>query len=185
MSIIVIEGSNGVGKTTLIRELEKKYDFVSAKSIPNWYRAYIEYARTLEPESQKRIYLMGHQENYYSFEKEKDYILDRFFYSTIVRLNYELKKTIEETLQEISQIEISPDVIIYLKANKNLILSRISNRENFLFDENFFSFENEIYKRFGEKCDKVISIENNENYEHTIHQIENSLEKRKVFLKRR
>lgn len=64
MSIVVIEGSNGVGKTTIIDYLSKEYDIISKKSIPDWFRKYIVFARSCEPNIQKNIYLIGHEANY-------------------------------------------------------------------------------------------------------------------------
>ena len=58
MSIIVIEGSNGAGKTTVIKNMQIRYNFVSSKSVPDWYRKYIPFARNLAPELQKQVYII-------------------------------------------------------------------------------------------------------------------------------
>ena len=87
MSVIVMEGSHGAGKSTIIKGMEQRYDLVSLKSIPDWYRKYLPFARSLPPEIQKQVYLIGHEANYVTFQKDQDYILDRYYYTTIIRLN--------------------------------------------------------------------------------------------------
>lgn len=145
MSIIVIEGSNGTGKTTVIKEMQREYNFVSSKSVPEWFRKYIPFARSLTPELQKYVYMIGHKANNLSLDERPDYIFDRSFCSTIIRLNYELKKSVFETVQEISDVQINSDVIIHLKTNKKLILNRLTERNCFVFDSLFFEYENEVF----------------------------------------
>ena len=118
MSIVVIEGSNGVGKTTIIDYLSKEYDIISKKSIPDWFRKYIIFARSCEPNIQKRIYLIGHEANYNESNDNKDYVFDRFVYSTIIRLNYQLNKSVNETINEILTLNLKPKQIFYITANK-------------------------------------------------------------------
>ena len=100
MSLIVIEGSNGSGKTEIVNRMTKKYDIIDKKSIPDWYRSEIEFARKCPFDIQKEIYLYGHKANYLECDKEQNYIFDRYAYSTIIRINYELGKPVEETINE-------------------------------------------------------------------------------------
>jgi len=185
MSIIVVEGSNGTAKTTVIREMQRYYNFVSSKSVPDWFRKYIPFARSLAPELQKRLYMVGHEANNLLLDKEQDYIFDRFFYSTIIRLNYKLKKTVFETVEEISDIQINSDIIIYLKTKEKLILSRLMERENFVFDSLFFVCENDVFNQLSQKYDKMIVVENNGMIDTTVNEIVNKLQSNKIFLKRR
>ena len=78
MSLIVIEGSNGSGKTEIVNRMTKKYDIIDKKSIPDWYRSEIEFARKCPFDIQKEIYLYGHKANYLECDKEQNYIFDRY-----------------------------------------------------------------------------------------------------------
>lgn len=185
MSFIVIEGSNGVGKTTLIKNMEKKYDFISLKSIPDWYREYIPFARSLEPEIQKQMYMDWHEANLNSLNEENDYILDRFFYSTIIRLNYKLNIPVEDTVKEILNIKLNPDIVIYLQANKELVINRLSQRENYVFDEKFFDYENTIFNQLSQIYDRMIIVGSNDQIDVTIKKVTDGLKLKKIVLKRR
>ena len=185
MSIIVMEGSNGAGKTTIIKNMQINYEFISKKSIPDWYRKYIPFARSLPPELQKKVYMIGHEANYMSFNKNNDYILDRFYYSTIIRLNYELEKTIFDTVNEILEIQMLPDIVIYLNTNKELILNRLVQRGNLVFDSSFFEYENKVFMCLMEKYDRMVSINNNEDIDISIKKITKELELKRIILRRR
>jgi thymidylate kinase len=54
--IIVIEGSHCSGKSTTIRSLCSNYDFIESKSVPEWFREYIPYARSKGYEEQMTLY---------------------------------------------------------------------------------------------------------------------------------
>ena len=185
MSIIVIEGSNGAGKTTVIKNMQIRYNFVSSKSVPDWYRKYIPFARSLAPELQKQVYMIGHEANYLSFNEDENYVLDRFFYSTIIRLNYELKRSVSDTVNEILKIQILPDIVIYLNTDKKIVLNRLIKREGFTFDDILFEYENEVFKQLSKKCDTMIIVDNNNNINNTINEIDNELRLKKILLKRR
>lgn len=59
--------------------MKNRYQFISKKLVPDWYRTYIPYARMLKLEIQKRMYMIGYEANYMSFKSEEDYVVDRFF----------------------------------------------------------------------------------------------------------
>ena len=185
MSVIVMEGSNGAGKTTIIKNLYINYDFISMKSVPDWYRKYIPFARSLNPELQKKVYMIGHEANYLSLDSNKDYIFDRFYYSTIIRLNYELKKSVFDTVNEILEIQMLPDMVIYLNANKKYVLNRLIQRDNFTFDNRFFEYENTVFNYLTEKCDKMITVNNDSDIEFAVNEIVKRLGSKNIFLKRR
>ena len=171
--------------TIEIKNMQIRYHFVSSKSVPDWYRKYIPFARNLAPELQKQVYMIGHEANYLSFNANEDYVLDRFFYSTIIRLNYELKRSVSDTVNEILEIQILPDIVIYLNTDKKIVLNRLIKRENFIFDDVFFEYENEVFKYLSQKCDKMIIVDNNNNIDNTVNEIDNELRLKKILLKRR
>lgn len=186
MSVIVMEGSHGAGKSTMIKNMEERYDLVSLKSIPDWFRKYLSFARSLPPDIQKQVYLIGHDANYVTFQDDKDYILDRYYYTTIIRLNYELQKDPDYTVKEILDINIKPDIVFYLKIDKDTLISRLTDRGDcYLFDSDFFDYENEIYGQLCQKSDRIILVNNQDNVDVTINEIDRHLQKQKVLLRRR
>ena len=186
MSVIVMEGSHGAGKSTIIKGMQERYNLVSLKSIPDWYRKYLPFARSLPPEIQKQVYLIGHEANYVTFQSDKDYILDRFYYTTIIRLNYELKIDPSKTVNEILEINNKPDMVFYLSINKDTILKRLAERgDSFLFDSDFFDYENETYRQLCENNDRIILVNNNGNVDETINKMNNHLQKQKILLRRK
>ena len=184
MSIVVIEGSNGVGKTTIIDYLSKEYDIISKKSIPDWFRKYIVFARSCEPNIQKRIYLIGHEANYNESNDNKDYVFDRFVYSTIIRLNYQLNKSVNETINEILTLNLKPKQIFYITANKETIKERLSIRNNYQFNEEFYKYENEVYSQLSQFYDIINVINNDANLDNTLDEINNIICRKKLFLRK-
>lgn len=184
MGIVVIEGSNGVGKTTIIDYLSKEYDIIPKKSIPDWFRKYIEFARSCEPNVQKQIYLIGHEANYYESNDNRDYVFDRFTFSTIIRLNYQLNKSINETVNEILTLNLEPKHIFYITANKETIKHRLAIRNNFNFDEKFYDYENEVYLQLSKIYDIINVVNNDSNLDDAIKKIENVIEEKRLFLRK-
>lgn len=78
MSIV---GKELVGKTTIASKICHKYDMVSVKSVHDWFRKYIDFARSCPLEIQKEIYKIGHAANYFSCCKTNNYLFDRFVYT--------------------------------------------------------------------------------------------------------
>ncbi len=183
MSILVLEGSNGSGKSTLIKHISKEYNIIPRTSIPDWYRKYIEFARTCNAELQKKIYIIGHEANIYECNNG-NYIFDRFFYTTIIRLNYQLKKTIQETADEILSINIFHPHTIYLKVSKYKIKERLQKRNNFIFDEDFYNYENNVYLQLYKKYDKIYIVDNNNSIDNTMLQINNIIKSKKLLLRK-
>lgn len=184
MSLIVIEGSNGSGKTDIISRVIEKYDIIDKKSIPDWYRSKLEFARKCPFDMQKDIYLCGHKANYLECNKEENYIFDRYVYSTIIRINYELKKQIDETINEILNYENKADLIIVLKSNKDEIKKRLAARNNFDFNEDFYNYENQIYEQLSKISDIMFIVDNNGDIDDTIETISNIVEQKIDFRKK-
>lgn len=178
MSLIVIEGSNGSGKTSIISRITEKYDIIDKKSIPDWYRSKIEFARKCPFDIQKEIYLCGHEANYLECDKKENYIFDRYVYSTIIRINYELGKYIDETINEILNYENKPDLIIVLNSSKEEIKKRLVYRNNFDFNENFYNYENKIYEHLSTISDIMFIVDNNRDIDDAIETISNIVEQK-------
>lgn len=163
MPIVVIEGSNGSGKSTLINYLKDKYDIIVSKSVPEWFRDYIPFARSLNPDEQKKVYEIGHIAAFKDAVKnEKLVIFDRYFYSTIIRLCFEERKTIESCIEEIARFPYKPDFTVYLSVSYDEIIRRLSTRENFgSVDYEFYCYEKEIYLKLSELYDNIVIVDNN------------------------
>lgn len=163
MSIIVVEGSNGSGKSTIIDKITNYYDIVSMKSVPGWFREYIEFARSCPLKIQKEIYRIGHDANYFNCSSSNNYIFDRFIYTTIIRINYELDVSIEDTVNEILSYKNIPNILFVLRTNPNQIQKRLKERGNFYFDYDFYNYENKVFMLLSEKTDIIYFIDNNNN----------------------
>ena len=171
MSLVVVEGSNGSGKTEIIKKLTEQFNIVGKKSIPNWYRSSIEFARRCSLDLQKVIYLYGHYINYLECNDEQDYIFDRYIYSTIIRINYGLKKSKSETINEILSYEYKPNLVIVLKSDKKIIRERLNIRRDFTFDEDFYDYENEIYEQLALISDIIFIVNNNSDINSIIYEV--------------
>ena len=184
MSIVVIEGSNGTGKSTIIKKIKEIYNITDKKSVPNWFREYINFARNCPFEIQKEIYKIGHDANYFECNENEDYIFDRYYYSTIIRINYGLDISIEDTVKEILSFKNIPDIIFLLQANLELVEERLNNRDNFIFDKDFYNYENKVFKLLLNNCDIMYVIDNSGNINSTIDKICNILDKKTIIRKR-
>ena len=185
MAIVVIEGSNGVGKSTIIDYLSKEYNIISKKSIPDWFRKYIDFARDCEPNIQKQIYLIGHEANYYESNDGKDYVFDRFVYSTIIRLNYQLNKSVNETTNEILALNLKIKQIFYITATKETIRKRLIIRDDIQFNEKFYEYENQVYSQLSQIYDIISIINNDNNLNNATNEIDNIIYRKKLFLRKR
>ena len=102
----------------------------------------------------------------------------------------EYRKQIDEIIdfldgKEINSIKMYPDLMIYLKTNKDLILKRLQSRKDFTFNPDFFDYETEIYEQLCKNNDKMVIVDNNKSKQETVEQIEKELANHKILLKRR
>lgn len=163
MPIIAIEGSNCSGKSTLIDYLAKYYDFKTSKSVPEWFRPYIPFARELPPQIQRKIYEIGHIAAYNDAVKEKDYtIFDRYYFSTYIRLAYQETKSINECVDQIASFHYKPDLTIILIVPKEIIEQRMAERSE-RFDQGFFEYENSVYLQLSLNYDNIILVDNSKD----------------------
>ena len=184
MSIIVLEGSNGAGKSTIAKLLSEKYDLISLKSVPDWFREYLTFARKCPLKIQKEIYKIGHDAIYFNCLNSNNYILDRFIYTTIIRINFELGVSIKDTIDEILNYKNIPDYIFVLRANTKNIKERLSERVNISFDLDFYKYENKVFEQLSKKTDIIYLIDNNDDINNAINSISNILESKIKIRKR-
>ena len=171
MSIVVLEGSNGVGKSTIANILSNNEDMILMKSVPDWFQKYISFARSCPLEIQKEIYKIGHEANYYSCLSCNDYIFDRFIYTTIIRINYELNISVNDTVNEILSYVNIPDLVLVLKATYDEIEKRLVNRGHTSINFDFICYENEVFEQLSKKSDIIYLIDNSDDIEFVVDEI--------------
>lgn len=71
--------------------------------------------------------------------------------------------TPEDTLLEIKNVNIIPDILIYLHASKDAVIQRLSKRDNSIFDEAFFDYENKIYEKICDMYDTILMVDNDDS----------------------
>ena len=162
--IYVIEGSNGVGKSSIINLLNEKYGIRVSKSVPEWFYQYIPMVRKLPSKQELKFYECAHIS---AFMEKKDNIaivFDRSIYSTVIRIFYSDNKTVMETFAYIVQIDIHPKLAFILKTDRNTCKERLNNREvSGKFDEDFFAYENEVYDLMLKYMNNCIGIDATKN----------------------
>lgn len=178
MSIIAIEGSNCSGKSTLIDYLVKCYGFNASKSVPEWFRHYIPFARKLPPQVQREIYEIGHIAAYYDALKEKNCtIFDRCYFSTYIRLSYQEGKTVDECVDQIASFRYKPDLVIVLTTSKEILEQRFIERDE-QFNHDFFKYENSVYLQLSLKYDNIILIDNSKDINHCTNEVLKKIKRR-------
>ena len=184
--IVVIEGTHYSGKSTTIKYYCENSNFKESKSVPDWFRQYIPYARSLDNFNQKKVYEIGHLAAYYDAKKsESNYMFDRWIFTTIIRLNFADKIPYEKTVEQILNLTIMPDLILILSASEQLIKERAILRDNnFDFNQEFYNYENNVFSTL--KKDKRFVIINNEgNIIDTFETIDNVLSNKNIIEKGR
>lgn len=184
--IVVVEGSHCSGKSTTIKELCKRTGFFESKSVPQWFRMYIPYARGMDSDNQLKIYEIGHKAAYYeATQSQEDYIFDRFIYTTIIRLNYDDGISVQETVKQILSFDIHPDVTIILHANLDVIKKRRLERDGTLdFDTKFYQYENEVFEIL-QKYERFVIIDNEIDINNTVDNILDVLKNKQIVEERK
>jgi len=127
---------------------------------------------------------MGHDANYFECNKNEDYIFDRFYYSTVIRINYGLGISIEDTVKEILSFKNIPDIIFLLQANMESVERRLNNRDKFIFDKDFYNYESKVYELLLNKCDIMFVIDNSEDIDLAVYKICDIIDKKTIIRKR-
>lgn len=147
---IYVEGSNCSGKTTLINKLVERYHYKAVKSVPDWFRQYINYARQQEPEIQKNIYEIGHISAYQEVKQNDIVLFDRSFISTFIRIGFMQKKEIADIINEIEMFGYEPDLLLIVDISFQKMKKRYVEKYGEFPDYDFFSFEHSIYQKLVE-----------------------------------
>lgn len=161
---VILEGSNGVGKTTVTQELSETYGVRIQKSVPKWFRAYITDVRRLPPEKEYKLYEMAHMAAILEDTDDSLYIYDRGIYSTVIRIFYNCGKSVKDAFRFILSTEIRPELVLVLWCTKELCCSRIFKRngtEN--HDAQFFNYETQVYELMIRHMDNCYMIDASRN----------------------
>lgn len=166
-NIIILEGANGVGKTTLAKALTTKLNSLNIKTKyfrdpggceeSEAIRDLIMKYDTFSKDTQLLLFFAARKE---LFKKEIDaldeditIVLDRFIISTMVyQESYIKTKKIWDTVYNANEIKDINFITIYLNADDTVIKNRLANRVK--EDANYF--ENTI--NIKKKYDKLINI---------------------------
>lgn len=144
---IAIEGSNGSGKSTCLSLLNVEYKIPIKKSVSEWFYKYIPDVRDMSPESELYFYRAAHVSSVLDSEDNRLQIFDRSIISTIIRICYSNKNTVNEAIDIIKNELILPDIVIVLECSADTCISRIKKRNNLdKFDINLGVYEKNIYK---------------------------------------
>lgn len=111
-------------------------------------------------------------------------MVDRYYYSTIIRINYGLGLSPEETVTEILSLKNIPDIIFLLQANLDLVKKRLAERDNFIFDIIFYNYENEVFRYLSNKCDIIYAIDNSNDVDLTVNKISSIIDEKTRIKKR-
>lgn len=88
--VIVFEGGHGTGKSTIIKQVCANLHLPSSKSVPNWFRSLIPFARHRCMPIQKFMYDIGHYCAFINAKSSDEVcVMDRWRYTTTIRLAYE------------------------------------------------------------------------------------------------
>ncbi|RKI99820.1 hypothetical protein D7X87_24300 [bacterium D16-54] len=160
-----VEGSNGVGKTTVLKLLADKYQLKISKSVPEWFRGYISDVRALCPKQEYKLYEAAHITEILKKPNHSIYFYDRSIYSTVIRIFYKNKKKINEVLNFISELEIVPELVLVFQCERSICYSRIKERnDNIFFDNSFFEYENAVYDLMIKEMDNCCRINAAQDY---------------------
>lgn len=96
-------------------------------------------------------------------------------------MNYQLNKSIDETINENLKLDLKPKQIFYITANKETIKKRLIIRNDFQFDEEFYNYENQIYSQLSQIYDIISVVSNDAALTNTIDEINNIICRKKVF----
>lgn len=169
---VILEGSNGVGKTTVIQELSETYGVQIRKSVPEWFQIYITDVRKLPPEKEYKLYEMAHMAAILENTDDLVYIYDRGFYSTVIRIFYKCGKSVEDAFQFILNTEIHPELVLVLWCTKEQCCSRIFKRDGIEnCDVQFFKYETQIYKLMILHMDNCYKIDASRDYKEVTREV--------------
>lgn len=135
---IAIEGIDGCGKTTILKELKSIYH--SDKTV-EFVKTPLEPFRMLVEEVWDfplfdRFIFFAASNSYFSnaADTEKVYVLDRFIYSTFVtHLQLQKERGYEDLLvQIIAHMKLTPASTFLMRVSKNEIRRRLSERNNII-----------------------------------------------------
>lgn len=126
---VCLEGSNGVGKTTVLKVLSEKYQLKVSKSVPEWFQKYILDVRKLPSDQEYKLYEAAHIAAIMEKTDNNLWIYDRSIYSTIIRIFYKNAKTVDEVFESILKLDIVPELVLIFRCKKEVCYSRRKKEE--------------------------------------------------------
>lgn len=146
--ILVIEGPDKSGKTTLCQEIKEQYNFIYKKFPSEKIRNFI---LNRENKTISKIEKIIEDMEAFSnnIEKERNYIIDRWWISTLIYQGYNeiYRDKIIKLLEDSSLTKLNIDYLFYIKSNLNL-----ERDNNDMYEENL--------NIFVEKYELLFSVKN-------------------------
>lgn len=170
---IVIEGLDGCGKSTISKQLQKKYNAVLLNALPNKIKPWLEIVgNTKIPEATFSYFtlcnLLKSQEIENIIGTGKNVILDRYFYTTYVYHQEIIKENFPSEIKDFYNNLIQPDLVIFLDVPQRIRTERIMSRKGELqWYGDAISLKtdltNNYFKLFRELKTKPLCVDNHKN----------------------
>jgi len=168
--LIVVEGLDGVGKTTLAKMLAENNSLYYIKIPPEEYiaeRILVENAGSSK--EKYKFYLDVTGEALKKAPKDKTIVIDRYVYSSIIGYAWNEKITLQDVVEEyknIVNLYPVPSLIFYIICDNDIRLKRIVNRKKsdvIILDDvskDFYIMNQECYNIFMSFSLKWVIIDN-------------------------
>ena len=182
---IVVEGTDGSGKSTLCDWISEEFDFVKLKSIGGMFSSVKNYFDIDKVSIEERFSFLCGESIFNSFKVKENkrngnkIIFDRYYYSTLVYCE-SLKPGVTEEFMYIFEKLPKPDLILFVKTDFNTMCNRLKNRgsltlieEKYSIEENYLKLINNYMKYFDSE---VLVIDNTESLESSKEQIKQIFE---------
>lgn len=176
--VIVVEGFDGTGKSTVAKWLAETYGYQYQKSPGGGFAKAREFFDSYDSNIYDRMaFYMADCMRLSMLIKRNSktrFVIDRYYYSTIA-YHEARQKGITKYLKPFYRIFQKPDLVIHMISDYESIKKRIVIRnENALNDELFM--EEQLYNKINENYKKLIDvpilvINNNENIESVFNKI--------------
>ena len=186
---IVIEGTDGSGKSTLCDWISEEFGFIKFKSIGGTFSIVKTHFDIDKVSIEERFSFLCGESIFNSFKVRENIkngnkiIFDRYYYSTLVYCE-SLKPGVTEEFMYVFEKLPKPDLILFVKTEFNTMCNRLNNRgsltlieEEYSIEENYFKLIDNYMKYFDTE---VSVIDNSESLESSKEQIKQVFEKFKI-----
>lgn len=131
---IVIEGLDGCGKSTISKEMQKKYDAITLNALPPEIKSWLHsIGETKLPEATFSYFTLCNLINSHKIEEiiktGKNVIIDRYFYTTYVYHQKLIQENFPEIIKKSYVHLLNPDLVVFLNVSQKERSKRINQRK--------------------------------------------------------